>query len=45
MLDGKDVDGHPSTRGKGVNFPLLTLERDTRCGLDKVPVALLTNAF
>lgn len=30
---------------KGVNLPLATKEVETKSGLDKVPVAALTNTF
>ena len=45
MLEGKDADKHPAFLEEGVNLPLSTPEIETRSGLDKVPVALLTNTF
>ncbi len=45
MLEGIDIRQTSWHFGKGVNLPLSSPENETRSGLDKVPVAPLTNTF
>lgn len=47
MLEGQDKTTkakHPGARGEVEDLPLSTPANEARSGLDKVPVALLTNA-